>query len=712
MIRNHPFLRILKTFETVYAHPGFKEAIRRRIFRLGWRIQGAWFQKFPAIRDLKGALSTPQKLSELLTPDYWQKRLVPHFFALEQSRDEITSGLVNKQDKVFKAAEDVCENIFDLLGSGPILLGNQIDWHQDFKSGFKFARNKHNKIIQRARTGEGFDIKVPWELSRCQHFAWLGQAYWFSRDEKYAQEFVQQVNSWLEATPWPLGVNWTTTMEVAIRAVNWIWGFYFFRHSQAITQPFLEIFLMSLLQHGRHIINNLDKSKVGSSNHYISDLAGLIYLGLLFPEFKEAKQWLKVGLNELWSEIRSQVCPDGVYYEFAISYHRLVAELCLSSFILCRHNNIAWPEPIVNRLERMLEFTLHYTKPDGTIPIIGDNDNGRLHRLAVWDDVQAEREFYDHRHLLAIGAVLFDREDMAVAVGDKWTEAIWLLGKEAIDYRQQLKKAHTVSLSSRAFPDGNMYIMRDNDLYLIINVGGNGRNGIGNHSHNDCLSFELFAYGRTFIRDPGAYVYTSDYIARNRFRGTEYHNTIQVDGDEINRFVPDDLFRMQKDAHTRVIAWESSSAMDLLEAEHDGYARLSKPVSHSRRIRFDKQKKYWILEDQLRGEGEHLFEWRLHFDPMPVQYNTKDKYWQIVIGGEGEASLIVWILRNEHRDDDISLKDSWVSYSYGRRSQSKHICLVWQGACPTKLTAIFLPVQNLNGPAMDTPPNVTSSWYN
>jgi len=34
------------------------------------------------------------------------------------------------------------------------------------------------------------DVKVPWELSRHQHFVTLGQAFVLTGDEKYAREFV------------------------------------------------------------------------------------------------------------------------------------------------------------------------------------------------------------------------------------------------------------------------------------------------------------------------------------------------------------------------------------------------------------------------------------------------------------------------------------------------------------------------------------------
>ena len=39
------------------------------------------------------------------------------------------------------------------------------------------------------------------------------------------------------------------------------------------------------------------------------------------------------------------------------------------------------PPLVRERLERMFEFMLAYTRPDGTFPQIGDNDDGRLANL-------------------------------------------------------------------------------------------------------------------------------------------------------------------------------------------------------------------------------------------------------------------------------------------------------------------------------------------
>ena len=358
---------------------------------------------------------------------------LPPFFFRPTGKNKIVETKKNEYfkslEQTIKDANEICEHIFDLLGSDKQKLGKEIDWHLDFKSGYKWNPKTYYLWTGKHVTlDDDSDVKVPWELSRCQHFATLGKAYWFTGDEKYANEFISQIESWIARNPVELGVNWACTMDVAIRAVNWIWGYYFFCDSENLTKEFKINFFKSLFLHGRHIINNLEFGQI-RGNHYLSDIVGLVYLGIFFQETKEGKKWLEKGLSALEEEMKLQVYPDGVNCEGSISYHRLVTELFLSTTLLCRKNGITFPECYMNRLEKMIEFVMYYTKPDGTAPQIGDNDDGRLHILSNYGNWNR----LDHRYLLSVGAVMFERQDFKAAAGEFHEEAFWLVGEEGLD---------------------------------------------------------------------------------------------------------------------------------------------------------------------------------------------------------------------------------------------------------------------------------------
>ena len=111
------------------------------------------------------------------------------------------------REATIESADRICDHVFDLLGSGPVALGATIDWHRDFKSGYRW--NPELCFLDVAHGHEaGVDIKVPWELSRGHHLVLLAQATLLTGDHKYARECLRQLSSWIEANPTGYGVNW------------------------------------------------------------------------------------------------------------------------------------------------------------------------------------------------------------------------------------------------------------------------------------------------------------------------------------------------------------------------------------------------------------------------------------------------------------------------------------------------------------------------
>ncbi|MDI7276180.1 MAG: alginate lyase family protein, partial [Anaerolineae bacterium] len=522
----------------------------------------------------------------------------------------------------------------------------------------------------------------------------LPQAHWLTGDERYAREFAAEVEHWITANPWPRGVNWACTMEVAIRAINWLWAYHLVRGAGALTDAFERRLLASLLQHGRHILRNLENEEGFTNNHYLADLVGLIHLGVLCPWADEAVTWREVGLRELWAAVEHQVYPDGVYFEASIAYHRLALELILLAVALCRRNRMAVPEAVMTRLERMLEVVTSYTRPDGTAPAIGDADNGRILRLATWQD--PGREWADHRYLLAIGAALLGRADLAQAAEGQWQEALWLLGPEAVARARARAEAQpALTPRSRAFPVGGLYVMRHRGLHLIVDAGGNAQNGFGGHAHNDTLSFELYAHGRSWIVDPGTYVYTADYRARDRFRSTAYHNIVVVDGQELNRFRKRSAFGLHEDADPRVNAWQSAADHDLLDASHRGYERLERPVLCRRQVYFSKEEGFWAVRDLLTGRGMHLLTLHLHLAQVETRLERGQAPTCLHLA-DGAAALDVYFLAPEGAA--VSLGSGEVSRSYGVKSSAPVVSVSVRSALPVQFLLLLVPSRTTEPP--------------
>jgi len=235
-----------------------------------------------------------------------------------------------KQTETLKetAQKDLAHK-FDLLGSGATSLGPEIDWHWDFKSGRRWELQPSH-LIEYVELGQPSDVKVPWELSRCQHLVALGRAWIVFREESYVREFKNQVRSWMRSNPVGLGVNWSCAMEVALRALSWIWALDFFDDAP-LGDEFREEILLSLYQHVLWISENLETGSV-NGNHFISDALGMVACGSIFSAVPEARGWLEQGASLLEQEIRLQVDDKGVDIEASTAYQRLVLEICLSQY--------------------------------------------------------------------------------------------------------------------------------------------------------------------------------------------------------------------------------------------------------------------------------------------------------------------------------------------------------------------------------------------
>jgi hypothetical protein len=223
------------------------------------------------------------------------------------------------------------------------------------------------------------------------------------------------------------------------------------------------------------------------------------------------------------------------------------------------------------------------------------------------------------------------------------------------------------SLKSVAFPDGGIYVMRSERIYLAAVCHRIGVNGAGPHKHNDWLSFELCLDGKPVIVDPGTNCYTSNMELRGLFRSAAYHNTVVIDQKEqipINKSI---FELINPHGEVRILRWETDTKSDLLEAEHTGYTRLTNPVVHRRRFVLDKDTNQVEITDTFFGEGEHTFEWYLHLDVGLECINGEKSF---IINQDDSALLQI---RFSGSGNSILVLNGWISKSYNRREKAKVI---------------------------------------
>lgn len=507
------------------------------------------------LKKIKKNISNPKKIKNI---DNYISEM--KFFYNISNKSQIKEFYTKNKEielKILEDANKILKHKFDLLGSGIVELDKNIRWNQDFKSGFIW-KNKFYKDIKIIDLDNNADIKVPWELSRFQHLFTLGKVYWITDDFKYYEEAKNEILDWIEKNPVYYSVNWTCAMDVAIRSVNLIFFYFLFEDLIIKDKFFLKKMNETFYLHGEYIYNNLEKNLGFSNNHYLSNLIGLLFLGVYFKDSnkKETKKWLNYSIKNLEKEMFIQNNIDGTNYETSTSYHRLVLELMFYSVLLLKKNNLKFTNEYEERLEKMFEFLAIITKPNGKFPLIGDVDNGRLVILSNYYDWEVN----DARDIISLGGEYFNNKFLKEVGASELEDKIWVFGAKNI-YQEKFFK------ESKKFENGGYYLLQNNNIYCIIRCGELSLRGQGGHSHNDQLSIELNIDGEDFFIDTGTGVYTADKNIRNLFRSTEMHNTVSVPNIEQNKFEINKLFKMQEETFGKCLEFTNTN----FKGVHYGY---------------------------------------------------------------------------------------------------------------------------------------------
>ncbi|CAM8659769.1 Heparinase II/III-like [Oxalobacteraceae bacterium] len=577
--------------------------------------------------------------------------LAQHFGFLDrQFVDLLIKDFPDYPDLVRRQAENSIAHCFDLLGSGPVKVkhgsecrglegcrfpaspmvdadrhGNwlesrinranlpaarriwqlvdssysPIDWHLDFKSGYRWQESTWHGDIRFGQLA-GVDIKVPWELSRMQHLPTLALACHFAQAgvpgfrsaDTYAREFRNQVLDFMATNPPGFGVNWACAMDVGIRVANLLVARdIVVSAGLKLDDEFEAVFATSVRVHARHVAANLEWSPTFRGNHYIANIAGLLFSSVYLPCGEEADAWLAFAAHETIVEAAYQFHEDGSNFEGSVCYHRLSAEMLV--WVAALLVNLApdkrralgrecpLPDSFWMRFANMASFTETMTRPDGLVVQFGDNDSGRFITLGSGEQLRAGNDpssalwSLDHSALVAgirtvlgnkvvaadfkgdpgirmlaaiVGAggespvVTFAIPELKMPVVGLADDSVWVEinkrlaatadGSRWTSVFDASAPGLSAGLEFSAFNGMGCYVVRSPRLYLAVRCGEIGLAGLGGHTHCDQLAIELVLDGADRVRDPGTYIYTPLPARRNAYRSARAHHVPRVPGQE------------------------------------------------------------------------------------------------------------------------------------------------------------------------------------
>jgi hypothetical protein len=526
-----------------------------------------------------------------------------------------------------------------------------------------------NKIHSLGNT-EPFDIKFIWEPAR---FGWalkLAQAYYLTREEKYAQKFLELLMDFIDRNPLNLGPNWESAQEVALRLIALIIACDLMRGAKSFTSKRKEVLLRSIADHADRVPPTLSYAKAQNNNHLISEAVGLFTAGVFLPDHPHSKKWRHLGLKWFNKAIQRQIAANGEYIQHSTNYHRMMLMLSLWMNALLLGQGSELDQSIKEKLSCAVTWLYtHYDQLSGKVSNLGHNDGAHILPFS-------SSPYDDFRPILSAASRAFSGKP--ILEPGEWDDLSSWLGIPSIDH------------SAASSPESGYRIGNKSSWASLRAVKYKSR-----PAHADQLQVDLWYQGYNIARDPGTYQYNAPPPWDNGLARSCVHNTITINGKD----------QMLRAGRFLWLDWSQGKLLTknrgTLSAEHDGYQFLN--VIHRREVKNNSEKEWeisdfllpqkptqmkiraaihWLLPDfpfeiknQIFSFSAPFGVFRLQISPEPKSPNGTFQIFHkgITIFGPSEENALL----------------GWYSPSYGVKNPACSIVYSIQQNLPIKISSFF-----------------------
>jgi hypothetical protein len=406
------------------------------------------------------------------------------------------------------------------------------------------------------------DIKYVAELNRLQFLQPIAALAAANHDDALARYCAQEIESWIDANPPFRGVNWLSGIELALRVASFLVVAGFIGDS-AFTPEQRRKLRATLNAHG-FWLRRYPSRFSSANNHLIAEAAALFLLGSLAPDLPNSAEYKSYGASVLTAEAHKQIHDDGVGAEQSPTYTAFTLEWCLLCLYAGDETGCPFPETFRKRLALAAEHLCWITDDGGAQPRIGDDDEGRV----IFSQMSLETHYVTS--VLGCISASLKRPDLAPPVFTPHLRNI-LFGAPEVS-----GGARSASISGvRSFKTGGYTVIREQksarNALLVFDHGPLGYLSIAAHGHADALAVWLHLDNQPVLVDAGTYLYHSGGKSRDRFRSSNAHNTLVVNGED--QSVASGPFNWSRKANSHLLDLVDAPDAWRVEAEHDGYRR-------------------------------------------------------------------------------------------------------------------------------------------
>lgn len=590
-----------------------------------------------------------------------------------------------KQESDYRQrAELLLENKVALLGTGPIDIGDPIDWFispngdKQWQSHLGYYYFTECLLETYEETGDSRYLNKWIAIMR----DFLKNHYWGVEGLEYDHSFPAYRNEHAYKyggegrMPGYNGGSWIG-LACASRSERFLDALARLIANPAVPDTLVADILYSLVTD--HFYVMLNNARRFTPNQFFHVAVAMIGLGVTLNEFKIAPAAYLVGMQRLEEAAQMCVLPDGTDLEQSFNYNTGFINIFAEVKKLFADRRNVRMEELERTVEKRCNYLALITNPLGHWPSVA-----KTHASDVCSLLNKWGKTYDFPLVNKVVRSLQTQEDCGI--------------------------------KSVSLPYGGYYAMRSGwgreDKYLFFKTS---RYGMG-HMHEDCNSVVLTAFGQDMLVDSGNYNYSGDPVSEkinHYFFSSFAHNTICVDGNSQSRidsvsanrdFVSDDaeecehfLSHFKELRETDGMRCFNSDCLDFAEGEyHDGYG-ATKDVIHRRQVInvFDT---VYIIVDKIMATGHHSYSLNWNLSPSLTQVETGVD--AIHASGLEKGRLSICTFGGGKREYHIKNGEKdpyfgWVAPGYDRMIPSNDISAQWEGTGEQLLVSVLYPhVQN------------------
>ncbi|PTM54754.1 alginate lyase family protein [Desmospora activa] len=472
---------------------------------------------------------------------------------------------------------------------------------------------------------------------------YLTEAYRHTEDKKYLEKGKSLVVDWVANNPYDKPATEMSWHDhgTAVRLMNFVRFFEVWRLSEDKDDDFAAVMLGSIREHADRLAS--EEFYNPNNNHGIIQSKSLLQAGVLFSEFPQSKEWVKLAQTRLTQQVEGDVASDGVHKEHSPYYHLFVLKSLLDIREFEEANEFSVGKTFDERIEKMVDVITYLFKPDQTMPILGDSANNI--------DLKEEE-------LKPFPQALY-----SFTQGKK--------GKKPAEV-DRIYQEGGYAIFRSAWEDGDRF---EDTVYLAFTNAFHSRA----HKQADDLSFELYGYGQDWIVDSGKYNYKKDDPFRDYMMSVRAHNSIGVDGEE------PDLSLANADG-SGISQGKTDDGYAWVEGSH----QLYDGVTITRRLTYLKPD-IILVRDTIQSDQPHQYTQYFHLAPG-IQAEGRKEH----MTAKGEAGAVMEIRqldpvdRVEIIEGEKDPVQGWVSARTNEKETNTALQYEKEGRNVTFATVLYL----------------------